>query len=43
MIRAELLLMDANDHDPTRVQRKLTDIMLRHTPRARHKAKAFWN
>ena len=43
MIRAELLLMDASDHDPTRVQRKLTDIVLKHTPRARHKAKAFWN
>ena len=43
MIGAELLLMDEKDTDPTSVQRQLSDITLRHTPRANPKAKAFWS
>ena len=42
MIRAELLLLDNKQDDPTTVQRCLTRIVLRHTPRARFRAKAFW-
>ena len=42
MIRAELLLLDGKEDDPAKVQASLTEIVLRHTPRARHNAKAFW-
>ena len=42
MIRAELLLLDNGQNDPAAVQQCLTEIVLRHTPRARFRAKAFW-
>ena len=34
MIRAELLLLDGKEDDPAKVQASLTEIVLRHTPRA---------
>ena len=42
-IETELALLNENDDDPTCLQKYLTDIILRHTPRATGKAKAFWN
>jgi len=42
MIRAEILLLDDKQDDPTTVQQSLSEIVLRHTPRARFRAKAFW-
>ena len=42
MIRAELLLLDGKEDDPAKVQANLTEIVLRHTPRARLNAKGFW-
>jgi len=42
MIRAEILLLDNKQDDPTTVQQSLSEIVLRHTPRARFRAKAFW-
>ena len=41
MIRAELLWLDNKQDDSTTVQRSLTEIVLRHTRRARFRAKAF--
>jgi len=35
--------MDENNDDPTLLQDNLTRIILKHTPRASGKAKAFWN
>jgi len=42
MIRAEILLLDNKQDDPTAVQQSLSEIVLCHTPRARFRAKAFW-
>jgi len=42
MIHAELLLLDSKQDDPSAVQQSLSEIVLRHTPRARFRAKAFW-
>ena len=42
MIRAEILLLDNKQDHPTAVQQSLSEIVSRHTPRARFKAKAFW-
>ena len=42
MIRAEILLLDNKQDDPTAVQQNLSEIVLRHTPRARFRAKPFW-
>jgi len=42
MIRAEILLLDNKQDDPTAVQQSLSEIVLRHTPRARCGAKLFW-
>jgi len=42
MIRAEILLLDNKKNDPTKVQQSLSEIVRRHTPRARFRGKAFW-
>jgi len=41
-IETEIHLLRA-DENPSSLQEKLTNIILRHTPRASAKAKAFWN
>jgi len=42
MIRAKILLLDNKQDDTAAVQPSLSEIVLRHTPRARFRAKAFW-
>jgi len=42
-IKAELLFLDERITDPDKVQKELTRIIHKHTPRARPNAKAFWN
>jgi len=42
-IRAEITLMKEEDSDPRSVQSQLTAIIVKHTPRAKPNAKAFWN
>jgi len=42
-IKTAIMLMDPTVTCPTQVQQSLTGILLRHTPRARTGAKAFWN
>lgn len=42
IIKAELLRLDGKVNNPGKVQASLTATVLRHTPRARHNAKAFW-
>jgi len=42
-IKTELLFLDERTTDAEKVQRELTRIIHKHTPRARPNAKAFWN
>jgi len=42
-IKTELLFLDERVTDPDKVQKELTRIIHKHTPRARPNAKAFWN
>jgi len=42
-IKTELLFLDERITDPDKVQKELTRIIHKHTPRARPNAKAFWN
>jgi len=42
-IRTEITLMKEEDSDPRSVQLQLTAMVVKHTPRGRPNAKAFWN